>query len=119
MKTIFHHVTFPDVLDITTDSYYFCSDETCSVGYFSQQGKTIFKNQLRVFIKPENTKLCYCFDITQEQYINSFKNKSSARIKNFIVEKTKVGDCACEVRNPSGRCCLADFKQLENMMVKT
>ena len=113
MKTIFHQVKFPDILDIDNDSYYYCADKTCSVGYFSQEGKTISKNQLRAFTELENNKLCYCFDINTEQYVNSLKNETADTIKNFVIQKTKAGDCACEIRNPSGQCCLAKFKQLE------
>lgn len=113
MKTIFHQVKFPDILDIDNDSYFYCSDMGCSVAYFSQEGKTISKNQLRVFTELENNKLCYCFDINTEQYLNSLKNGTAETIKNFVIQKTKAGECACEIRNPSGQCCLANFKQLE------
>ncbi len=113
MKTIFHQVKFPDILDIEADSYYFCADKTCSVGYFSQEGKIISKQQLRAFTELKNNKLCYCFDINAEQYINALKDESAVTIKKFVIQKTKSGDCACEVRNPSGQCCLANFKQLE------
>ncbi len=114
MKTIFHHVKFPDILDVKTGSYYYCGgDKACSVGYFSLEGNVISKQQLRAFIKPENNKLCYCFDINTELYINALKDETAAEIKKFVIQKTKLGDCACEIRNPSGQCCLANFKLLE------
>ena len=113
MKTMFHQVRFPDVLLLETDSYYYCADESCSMGYFSQQGKSIVKKQLRAFTEVNGHKLCYCFDINAEQYVNSLKDGTAEAIKNFVIQKTKVGDCACEIRNPSGQCCLANFKQLE------
>ena len=113
MKTIFHQVKFPDVLDIETDSYYFCADKTCSVGYFSHEGKIISKQQLRAFAEHEKHKLCYCFDINTEQYIDALKDETAVTIKKFVIQKTKSADCACEIRNPSGQCCLANFKQLE------
>lgn len=113
MKTIFHQVKFPDILNIDNDNYFYCADKTCSIGYFSHDGKTISKNQLRAFTEPQNDKLCYCFDINTEHYVNSLKNETADRIKNFVIQKTKAGECACEIRNPSGQCCLANFKQLE------
>ncbi len=113
MKTIFHQVKFPDILDVETDSYYFCIDSDCSVGYFSQEGEMIHKQQLRAFTRFKHRKLCFCFDINTEQYINALKDKTAAIIKEFVMKKTKSGDCACEIRNPSGQCCLASFKQLE------
>ena len=116
MKTIFHQVKFPDILEVETNNYYYCADNNCSVGYFSQQGKTIYKNQLRAFSEAENNKLCYCFDVNTEQYVNSLKDGSAVTIKKFVMQKTKAGDCACEIRNPSGHCCLANFKQLEKVL---
>jgi hypothetical protein len=29
--------------------------------------------------------------------------------REFVVEQTKLKHCACEVQNPSGKCCLKDF----------
>jgi len=117
MKTIFHQVKFPDVLDIETDNYYYCADQSCSVGYFTQQEKIIAKQQLKVFIG-QNSRLCYCFDISTEHYVNSLKAGTAEKIKNFVIQKTKLGDCACEIRNPSGQCCLANFKPLDKAFNK-
>ena len=113
MKTVFQQVKFPDILDVTTDIYYYCADKACPVGYFSQQGKIISRQQLRAFSEHKNSKLCYCFDVSTEQYLNALKEKTAEPIKKFVMQKTKSGDCACEIRNPSGQCCLANFKQLE------
>ncbi|MCF6204409.1 MAG: hypothetical protein L3J59_12215, partial [Methylococcaceae bacterium] len=60
-----------------------------------------------------NNKLCYCFDVNVAEYIQALKNNTASEIKNFVIQKTKSGECACEIRNPSGQCCLANFKQLE------
>jgi len=113
MKTVFQQVKFPDILDVTTDIYYYCADKACPVGYFSQQGKIISRQQLRAFSEHKNSKLCYCFDVSTDQYLNALKEKTAEPIKKFVMQKTKSGDCACEIRNPSGQCCLASFKQLE------
>jgi len=113
MKTVFHQVKFPDVLNVETDNYYFCADKSCSVGYFSQTGKTILKQQLKTFAEINSQTLCYCFDIGTEQYMKALKDKKAVMIKTFVIQKTKSGDCACEIRNPSGQCCLEKFKQLE------
>jgi len=113
MKTIFHQVRFPEILEIKEGKYHYCVEKTCSVGYFSQEGVIIPKEQLRAFGEHQNNKLCYCFDVNTEQYINALKGNSADKIKKFVIQKTKSGDCACEIRNPSGQCCLASFKQLE------
>jgi len=71
MKTIFHHLMFPDILDIEPDSYYYCANEACAVGYFSPQGNIIAKKQLRTFSKIKT--LYYYFDINTQQYLNFLK----------------------------------------------
>lgn len=115
MKTIFHQVQFPDILNISIDNYYFCINNSCSVAYFSQSSNIIYKEQLR----SASELLCYCFDISKQNYLNAIKDNSATAIKKFVIQKTKMGDCACEVRNPSGHCCLADFKQLEHSFNNT
>jgi hypothetical protein len=115
MKTLFHQVKFPDVLGIKAGHYYYCNNNDCSVGYFSQEEVIFVKKQLRAFAELKNQKLCYCFGIDVEEYVNSPKDRALA-IKKFVIQKTKAGDCACAIRNPSGQCCLANFKQLDNTL---
>ena len=114
MSTLFHQVRFPENQSIITDSYYFCPVKKCSVGYFSSVGNTIPKQQLRSYQAIQNDALCYCFDIDAEQYLSALKNQRAEPIKAFVMQRTQAGDCACEIRNPSGQCCLANFKRLEN-----
>ncbi|NOQ35335.1 MAG: hypothetical protein GQ569_05500 [Methylococcaceae bacterium] len=112
MKTLFHNLLFPDNLELPLDNYYFCASKTCNAGYFSQS-ITIPKQKLKVFHELQQGWLCYCFNISEADYKTAFESKNFEPIKNFVVQKTKTGDCACEIKNPSGQCCLAKFKQLE------
>ncbi|MDQ6957466.1 MAG: hypothetical protein Q9M21_09760, partial [Mariprofundaceae bacterium] len=57
--------------------------------------------------------LCHCFDISQSDYSKALQSKESGAMKAFVIQQTKDKLCACESRNPSGRCCLADFRQME------
>ena len=111
-KTVLHHVKFPDVLTVEESGYYFCSDKACSVAYFSVDNKLIDKKQLAVFDKHREAKLCYCFDVDKAIYIEALANNSAEKIKQFVTQKTKMSLCACAIKNPSGRCCLIDFKKL-------
>ena len=114
MPTLYHQVRFPNNQSLITDSYYFCPAKTCSVGYFSSAGNTIPKQHLRSYQAIQNDALCYCFDIDANQYLLAIKAHRAEPIKEFVMQRTKAGECACEVRNPSGQCCLANFKRLEN-----
>jgi len=113
LKTVLHQLKFPDVLNLVEDNYYFCSDSACGVAYFSVNNKQIYKQQLSVFDSVRSAKLCYCFDIDKETYIQALANGSAEKIKQFVVQKTQASLCACVIKNPSGRCCLADFKKIE------
>jgi len=95
------------------DNYYFCANKGCSTGYFSLTGQVISKQLLKSNNDIQTDKLCYCFDIDTAQYITALQNSCAEPIKNFVIEKTQLGYCACEIRNPSGQCCLACFKILE------
>lgn len=113
-KTLFHQVKFPENQIILEENYYFCVSKNCPVGYFSSTNHIIPKHSLRTYQEIEDDKLCYCFDINTEQYLSALKvnNADNDKIKKFVIQKTKSGDCACEVKNPSGQCCLAKFRNL-------
>lgn len=111
-KTIFQHIKHPWKYSLQEEKYYFCDDINCDVVYFGLQGSIINKQELRALIgkkeQSEETLVCYCFGITKKQ-ANEDKN-----IKQYVTQQTKENNCACEVRNPSGRCCLKDFtKQIQ------
>lgn len=112
-KTVLHQLKFPDVLNGVEGDYYFCSNSACSLAYFSLGLQKIYKKQLSVFDVTRAEKLCYCFDVDKELYIQALAGNKAEEIKQFVVQRTQAKLCACEVKNPSGRCCLVDFKKIE------
>jgi len=111
-QTLIHQVQFPENQDITQDEYAFCSNQQCDVVYFSSSN-VIRKQKVRTFKDDQKEMLCYCFDISKSQYQLALASGTSGNIKGFVVQQTKSSSCACEIRNPSGRCCLANFKRME------
>ncbi len=111
-QTMLHQVQFPENQAIDETDYAFCSNLDCHVGYFSASG-SISKTSLRAFQPRTQAMLCHCFDISKSIYRTALDDGTAETMKNFIVQQTKAGLCACEPRNPSGRCCLASFKQME------
>ena len=109
-KTLYHQVTFPENQAAFQEKYYFCPARECPAGYFSSTGHIIPKHSLRTYQEIEDDKLCYCFDINAEHYLSALNANNAEKIKNFVIQKTKSGDCACDIKNPSGQCCLAKFK---------
>ena len=107
--TLSHHLKQPWLWDGNpTQQYYFCDDPACEVAYFSEDNAIINKSKLRTTIgikeqNNDNELVCYCFGVT---FADARDNKA---IKDFVVDMTKQKKCACDARNPSGRCCLKDF----------
>ena len=119
MPTLYHQVRFPENQAIIADNYYFCPAKTCPIAYFSNTGHTVPKQHLRSYQAIQNDALCYCFDIDTGQYLSALKDHRAEQIKAFVMQRTQAGDCACEIRNPSGQCCLANFKRLDNQRLES
>jgi hypothetical protein len=106
-RTITHHIKEPWNWTPKHQGYYFCDDPDCDVVYFGQDASVVTTTQLRTEVgvkhPSDSALICYCFGVSM---LEASQNES---IKQFVMTETKSGNCACEVRNPSGRCCLKDF----------
>jgi len=111
-QAMLHQVQFPDNQSIPEGDYAFCANRDCATGYFSAS-TIIPKSTLRAFQAGQAAMLCHCFDISELAYRTALDDGTAEAMKAFVVQQTKEGLCACESRNPSGRCCLASFKQME------
>lgn len=111
--TLLHQLKFPLNQQLDNDAYYFCSSADCDVIYFSLKGKNYKQSQLRQEVGQKSTAadrmLCYCFDIRADQVAEEIKQTGNSTSKEFVVEMTRSKRCACDIRNPSGQCCLKDF----------
>ncbi|GGI91407.1 hypothetical protein GCM10009332_30900 [Shewanella gelidii] len=56
--------------------------------------------------KSSEALICYCYGITRGDATNNLE------ARQFVVEEKKNEGCACKARNPSGKCCLADFPRV-------
>ncbi|MGD8526164.1 MAG: hypothetical protein PVJ63_07935 [Thioalkalispiraceae bacterium] len=106
-KTIMHHINEPWDWKGKKQSYFFCDDPDCNVVYFGKDNSIIEKSALRTSVgikeKTGDALVCYCFGVTVD------KAATQPGARNFVIEKTRENMCACEARNPSGKCCLKDF----------
>jgi len=109
-KTMLHHLRRPWNANIRNQRYYYCDDPDCAVVYFGEDDETISFAELRTAVgtkwRDKGGIICYCFGVSKGEAA------SDPRIKAYVVNQTKLGKCACEVRNPYGRCCLRDFSRL-------
>lgn len=98
--------------------YRFCRTPNCSVVYFSNDGQQTFAEaELRekVYQKhpnDDNVFVCYCFRYTIG-IIQAELNKSGAgTVSDAIQAGIQAEQCACDIRNPQGVCCLGNVHTL-------
>ncbi|MBX9584980.1 MAG: cation transporter [Gemmataceae bacterium] len=101
--------------EIAADAdYYFCDAKGCDVVYFTTDGRTITKSQLKVVVGVKEATgdrpLCYCFGHS----VASIKTELLTLGKTTALDdiRTKMADpgCSCPTTNPSGACCLGTVK---------
>lgn len=108
--------------------YLFCRTQTCPVVYFSTDREQIFtvvEIPERVYQKEPEAQdvfICYCFRHTVGD-LRAASPEERIAIVDDINTGINVGQCACDLRNPQGSCCLgnlrARIKQLEKPAIAT
>jgi hypothetical protein len=91
----------------------FCANPACGTVYFSDVGQRFQIDDVRVAVwqkqTPGSRTLCYCFgenEADMQTEIDSTGTTAAVdRVRDHIVNR----QCACDVRNPRGACCLGDL----------
>jgi hypothetical protein len=112
------HMLVPDRFEhLGEREYRFCDSAECDTVYYSTDGEVVFRAadlRQRVGLKSSTdaaAPVCYCFGFTVGD-LETDVCASSATIPGRVRELVKARMCACEVRNPSGRCCLAEIARI-------
>jgi len=106
-QTMLHHMNTPWRHNPAEVAHFYCDNRDCEIAYFDNNGT----RYSRIVLRPEtrsalaNEVLCFCYGIDRETA------ESAPEAKAFVIEQTRSKACACESRNPSGRCCLKDFPE--------
>lgn len=114
-RTLEHLVKPVKAATIQDVQYYYCSNSHCEVVYFSNENVPVFTVEdvkVRVFAKDlgENVAVCYCFDWTRARIKNELIQTGHSTAPANIAREIEAGNCACDVRNPKGECCLGDVR---------
>src|ERR1043165_104122 len=94
--------------------YYFCDSSDCEVVYFPlDPGAPSFRRgdlMVRIGAKEVEDPLpiCYCFGFTRQDIWGEIGRTGKSTVAERIGAEIEAGRCSCEVRNPSGQCCLGD-----------
>ena len=105
-------------LRMPTTQYYFCEARDCDVVYFALDSQApIFRRDdllVRVGVKEESDPIpvCYCFGFTRKDIENEIAASGRSTVVERISAEVKQGNCACEVKNPSGKCCLGNVTRI-------
>jgi hypothetical protein len=104
-----HHVK--DISQMGDVSYSYCPNPKCNVVYFHNK-EVLTTNMINkeIGIKDQSSDrgiICYCYNyLKSELYEKSLIDKINIRIGYY-------GN-RCDLRNPSGRCCLVDIKKVQD-----
>ncbi len=98
--------------------YYFCEARGCDVVYFpSNPAAPVFRSSdLLVAVWSKEQKdtvpVCYCFGFTPKEIREEFEQTGKSAVSESIRAELKAGNCACQVKNPSGTCCLGNVTRI-------
>lgn len=97
--------------------YRFCPTANCPVVYFvadGDHGFTVGQVRERVYQKEpdaDDVKICYCFGYTAGDVRRALPAQQQ-RLLSDIEAGIQAGQCACDLRNPQGSCCLGNVRRL-------
>ena len=107
------------------DGWYYCKTPTCKTIYFRGE-EVLTQKDLSVVVglkdgaKPAN--MCYCFGWTKELIRADIKQNKKSTVLDDIKHHMNTEGCSCEIKNPSGNCCMADVgkvvKEMTNVVKK-
>lgn len=106
------------------DEFCFCRGPECDVVYFLP-GQALFRKEdltVRVGLKePEDSMapVCYCFGWTAQKIQEEITRTGRSTATEQIKAQVKAGNCACEVTNPQGSCCLGNVASVVAAPAKT
>lgn len=107
-------------LNMPDTQYYFCDSPDCAVVYFPLHPKapSFRRGDLTVRVGAKEIKdpipICYCFGFTRRDVWDEIRRTGNSSVAGRVAAEVEAGRCACEVRNPSGKCCLGDITRIAN-----
>lgn len=64
---------------------------------------------LRPWFKESGELVCFCFLHRRQALVGSRGPAVVAEVE----QRVRLGECACDVRNPTGKCCLGELRRLD------
>lgn len=123
-RTLEHLLKAEKAGSIQNVQYYYCTDPSCKVVYFSNENVpylTVDDVKVKVFAKDkgDDVNVCYCFNWTRGRIQDEFRQTGNSTASLQIAQKVKAGNCACDIKNPKGECCLGDVNTFARQISPT
>lgn len=111
-------LTVPAAL-LSHESFRYCATQTCPVVYYADSEAVLETRDVRVRVNAKDSgldvPLCYCFSHTRGSIADELAATGKSTASASVAREIKAGRCACEVKNPSGRCCLGEVRAYEKL----
>lgn len=109
-------LTIP-LTEVQASQYYFCKESDCPTVYYNDGGQTFTERNLRERIYQKNPNdgsvhVCYCFQHSPKSIRAEMELTGKSTVVDSITAGIQAGQCACDVRNPQGSCCLGNVNKL-------
>ena len=101
-------------LGMPNTQYYFCEASDCEVVYFALDAEAprFRRGDLVVRVGAKETAdpipICYCFGFALQDICDEIRSTGKSTVAERIAAEVEADHCACEVKSPSGKCCLGD-----------
>lgn len=115
-KTVLSMIKPEFLEEALNGAYRFCAARECPIVYFEEQGTRVFTvDDLRIVVGVKASKdpipVCYCFGFDESHLHEEILQSGNTTIPERISHLIREGLCACDVRSPSGRCCLGEVNK--------
>lgn len=103
--------------NLEPNGYRFCATPDCPIVYYhGATGSVINSGQIREMVyqkasTDDQALVCYCFQHTLG-VLRLANAAQQALILKDIRTGIQEGQCACDLRNPQGRCCLGNVQHI-------
>jgi bacterioferritin-associated ferredoxin len=120
VKSLARHLPFA----LPATQYYFCDAPDCDVVYFpaNPTAPRFRRADLLVPVgvkeRADASPVCYCFGVTKRQIREEVRRTGKSTAPERIQAEVKAGRCACELKNPSGKCCLGNVTRAIQEAIK-
>ena len=90
----------------------------CAINDIGKSPNADLRIAVRLKTSTDLVPLCYCFGFEESHLREEITETGSTTVPERISRLIREGLCACDVRNPSGKCCLGEVKRTATRLMK-